>query len=133
MNGFEVIQLFRDRDCGLKRIKCVFVVTHFKTERINCTTDSFNTTTINEMYIFDKFGTLGTHLTLLEECCLRRRRSKPSSAWFRRVRGPAATQARMNAITKVFVCVFALERTRSLTRTDLPLTPLQQVLTALRL
>ena len=36
----------------------------------------------------------------LDEYCLRRRRSKPSekSVWFRRVRGPAATQAKTNSI-----------------------------------
>ena len=36
-------------------------------------------------------------------------------------------------MTKIFDCVFALERTRPLARTDLLLTPMQQVLTALRI
>ena len=36
-------------------------------------------------------------------------------------------------MTKIFDRVFALERTRLLARTDLLLTPMQQVLTALRL
>ena len=38
-----------------------------------------------------------------------------------------------NTMTKIFDRVFALERTRLLARTDLLLTPMQQVLTALRL